>query len=726
MHWVKGQARSCNFSTPWFEGCNDESDAANLIRLRVEVRVTAQVLTDDGLQSVVKFQGPIIGIAQTDYGIDVTAQDWSVLYQDCSCQVQKTPTTASVIDSGVRGRVFLIADGAYGKAYGLDVADFPDAFNNAGTLRRPWVPGTTQLWMTSDTSKTSNKYLVPTSHWQINYESGAISILEPDHPVDEYSSTTTLKIPGDFSKYFLDTVQFTIAGSTDNDGTYTCDGDSSYSAGFTTITTVETLTTGNDDGTVYRDFYWVESLSVYLETGGTAHSGGITGINVDLARLVEQAFTYAKLSGGMGLSASDYYLPDSGIDLGMAYSYTGSVAGLLGDISKHFQANLQIYYDPTLVQSGTYPTWVTGKHRMAVVSQASSADWTMARVETGITQGRSTRDLATRIKITGKSELPENSINQAIITDWTTAPADWAGFDGNSIIAGSFEEVYPYIYNGNDAMGALAHNLGPTADYGGTMGQPYAGWWQFIQGDFGSVQDPVTLVRCVMPSSRNDNAQGGDQRDPANNQGFWPGVWIQVSENGTDWVSLAPQFYGNFQPGSVITADETQITAPRFRYFRVYCQAYKEGTSNQNDPAIGLGELAFYFDAAYTVIKQIQGTDPAGGYSYTNGTFVSNYYPDLLTRCDNRTITYEENIGNRYNEFLANDYALLLFDDRLRLYAIPEWGGTTDPRIEPWDTVAITDNLGGNVSGILVEEVHWEGLKVQVKGTNYRDDIWGT
>jgi hypothetical protein len=73
----------------------------------------------------------------------------------------------------------------------------------------------------------------------------------------------TFKIAGDWTALFTDGVRFRVTGSTANDGVYTCDGNSTFGAGSTTITVAEDITDATADGILeyWRDVAAVTNIS---------------------------------------------------------------------------------------------------------------------------------------------------------------------------------------------------------------------------------------------------------------------------------------------------------------------------------------------------------------------------------------------------------------------------------------------------------------------------------
>ena len=60
----------------------------------------------------------------------------------------------------------------------------------------------------------------------------------------------TFKVAGDVTALFTDGVSFRVTGSTGNDGTWICDGDSTFGVGVTTITVTGDVTDATADGII--------------------------------------------------------------------------------------------------------------------------------------------------------------------------------------------------------------------------------------------------------------------------------------------------------------------------------------------------------------------------------------------------------------------------------------------------------------------------------------------
>lgn len=724
----------------------DESDQSNYIQEEAEVRVTALVLTAGGLEMRVLFLGRIDSIALNDYSVAVTCSDWKSLINERECDISREPTEYQAVAPGVRKRLQLHAHGIYGRVYGLTFAEVPYAFNTVGTpgeVRRPWViTGAYRVWKHASLTDDSKHptYEVPHEHFKVDGPSGAMSLFEPSIQIHDFPSGTTLRLPGNREADYYSGVQFEIALG-DNAGSYTLTADSSYNSttNFTTLTAGAASfdTSPADLGVVYYDNFWIEDVRVYLETGGTT-GGGPVGANCDLSLVFIDALTYPKASGGMGLSSGEYSIPTVGIDLGTPVVFRGKVADLFSKIASDFQANVRYRFNPSLVRSGSYPTWETGKHIVQVVTQKGTPDWDNAH-PLSINQQRTNRDLVTRVVATGQSEQPLNLLCDGTVTSAVTQ-GDFFPWDGVNILpdepAGAHSYTLPLAFNGNDALACAVHNLPGTPDEEGETDEKYSGWYKLFDVDLGSIQR-IDRVRVVMPPTRHPKAAGGDQRirTGGNAVGFWPGIWLRVSQDSSEWFLIAPGMKGNFAPSSVLDLTAEQITRGRFRYMEVLCMAYKHsdaggglggiGGGSHNDPVIGVGEIALYGNNEYRIEKSILAT--AGDYYFTSDVNqanpVSREYPDILTACADGYKTKFIDLGTNYNEFLAHDVALLELLEGLRLYASPQLRTITDPRVDVFETMGVVDALNGNTS-ILIETVSWADHQTNVTGTNYNSGVW--
>lgn len=159
---------------------SDESSPGNRVQLFAQVRLTATV----GSESEVLFDGRVFSITPTDYALELTAQDWLALANDCACEVSLAPTETSEIATR---QISLVGGGDFGSTYGFSYnGSGDDAFNqdtDPGTRRRSFAPGDIALWY--DSGKVNE---VPPQHYQVNLASGTATILEDTAGNSYYAS----------------------------------------------------------------------------------------------------------------------------------------------------------------------------------------------------------------------------------------------------------------------------------------------------------------------------------------------------------------------------------------------------------------------------------------------------------------------------------------------------------------------------------------------------------
>ena len=351
--------------------------------------------------------------------------------------------------------------------------------------------------------------------------------------------------------------------------------------------------------------YYASSVTAYKESA----AAGATDCSAEA--LVAQALSYP-LPKGLGLTASDYDLAATGLDIAGAYYYRGSVAGLMADLRKRLLGTLRLRYNPR-----------TQKWELRIVTQKRGAalgepeDLTLLH-PVSIAQPRRIRDLYTRITAVGETSLPPNALALATTsaTGRDSVPLGGDYFHWTKLNGGapdSFANVKGNLVDGNANVGAGCDAL-PPSEGGGTT--RYNSWYYFSTHDLGE-PDPDTpdhlhkadTLRVVMPPSFNINAANGNQG--TDDVAFWPGVRFYGSADGASWRLLTARIYGRQRPLAELTASGDDLMLRRLRYLKCECLAFKQGASNQNNPAIGLMELELLTSAEYRVSKCIYPYDHA-------------------------------------------------------------------------------------------------------------------
>lgn len=110
----------------------------------------------------------------------------------------------------------------------------------------------------------------------------------------------TFRIAGNWTALFKDGCHVVVTGSTGNDGTYHCNGDSTYGAPSTTITVSEAIPVGTVDGNITAGLYRA-TYSVYDEDS----SINVASVPVTLNDVVTQLCCGPVAYGGAGFAAGD-------------------------------------------------------------------------------------------------------------------------------------------------------------------------------------------------------------------------------------------------------------------------------------------------------------------------------------------------------------------------------------------------------------------------------------
>ena len=188
------------------------------------------------------------------------------------------------------------------------------------------------------------------------------SIASTAYTIKTATTDHTLTIETDVSAKFKSGYQFRITGSTGNDGIYTCDGDSTYSAPDTTITVVEVLPDGTDDGTVAAHSIW----------------GPLTARHDSTALFNQNGYVAFDVEGDWGLSSvtdTGAYNISAGTSTS-AYWIKGAVASATGDPSTAYHLMRNVTLDPPLHVQG--PEWTIDRTYQDINGTLRKVDITYA------------------------------------------------------------------------------------------------------------------------------------------------------------------------------------------------------------------------------------------------------------------------------------------------------------------------------------------------------------
>jgi len=129
-------------------------------------------------------------------------------------------------------------------------SNMPYTAFNVDSLRGDWDQGGWSLSLsalgTADASTIPDNALIIL--WHEAWYGPTFDIATAD------AGANTFTVSGDQTAFFIDTASFKVVGSTGNDGSYTCSGNATHSAGVTTIT-VASVADGTDDGRIVHEEY---------------------------------------------------------------------------------------------------------------------------------------------------------------------------------------------------------------------------------------------------------------------------------------------------------------------------------------------------------------------------------------------------------------------------------------------------------------------------------------
>lgn len=779
---------------------NTQGDSITRTNLGGEVRVTSYVGDDSdaGQESRVEFTGEILEVFATngDFGIRAACE----LYRLSKAlgAIDNRIGPAEVVVTGSTRRALTHLGDQYGEVYVLtpNGSGTDPAFDAATQLqRRSWSDQGIRIWKHAtlttyvDGQGFTQTYEVPNTLWRADYFSGAVTILE-NEPADTYyisnvgayeetqlgAESTTGGKNADFARIFEGLILYPKHGrgmGVERGGEWG-----------NTVTAVstgsQTFTIAGDHRHRYKDgsqiyLYGGANQGTYTVNGTPALSGTDTVITVD------QAVPSSTVAGTISL--------DVAIDMPGLFNFElGKITDVLQEMRQKFQRNIKPVYD-----------YDRGKFYLQVIVQqeAGSEDW-VCSTAASIDQPRSSTDMFTAIQVTGKKARPINSVQYADsigeLTDISTA-GDWTLWNGADVKGSdTFANLKEYIWDSNATLGLLLHNLNGTADIDAGADQ-YTGWYKMFQWSIDPLKS-LKKIEIIASGSRNPKHQQGHQGI------FWPGYRLEISnDDGVTWYPVTPLIAGRFSPGSTISVEGNQMARRFGTHLRLLGGAYKEGFSNQDDPAVGVFEVRAYQDTDYSIIVgmstmhpivarttgaggtlsiegdyreefhdgdtftvrsnggtgdgnytiassgvayssitgqttlTVTGTIPPGtaadgelysttDYTISNSETVKRDYPDVWDRFNGEIKTYVESLGDQYDEFRARDFAIILFDEFMRLF-----GGAThqtvkpDPRPQQWQTVSFVDEFNGDVGTLLVREITKTDELTEITGTNYKAGV---
>lgn len=158
-----------------------DADPANRLQRYAPARLAVSV----GGESEYLLQGRVQELKFSGPRVSLTIEDWSVLANECDCEIDAEPDTVAVVAASATRQLSLIAENAYG--FTADGSGSDPAFQAANqAARRSWAPDEIRIWR--DAAQAEE---VPPAHCKIYTASGLVKILEDTSGKTYYASGVT-------------------------------------------------------------------------------------------------------------------------------------------------------------------------------------------------------------------------------------------------------------------------------------------------------------------------------------------------------------------------------------------------------------------------------------------------------------------------------------------------------------------------------------------------------
>jgi hypothetical protein len=219
---------------------------------------------------------------------------------------------------------------------------------------------------------------------------------------------------------------------------------------------------------------------------------------------------------------------------------------------------------------------------------------------------------------------------------------------------------------------------------------------------------------------------------PRNLHRFPNGITVKgsVDDSPGSYVELSPgTIEREIIPGDADPLVLDDLVYNSVRYLKIWMRACK-WIKNDDGGAfrqIGLSEIRIFETEEITVEAKIQDTDANGGWTLPDGTFISTYYPDLVSKTypyGYVTLIIEDE--NAITDIQALDRAHIELNEAIRHYQAVEVAVPFDPRINLFQTVQIADDYfpgGVQTLRFLVEEITHAFGETNLIGIDYSGGV---
>jgi hypothetical protein len=680
---------------------DDERDKSNRGQLLAQGRVTAIV----GAEEEYIWAGRVWANALKKQRYSVRGLDWLALTNETECEVYLAPDDVEVVDDASYRQLYPAGDSSADRLFGLypDGSGTDPGFDEAENLRRrPWLPLDTRIFR--DGGGTDE---VAGELYNVSWETGTVQILEDD------------------------------TGQT----------------------------------------YYVNNLRCCVESD----AAGAT--NCDYARLAQQALT-AAAPDGMGIDPGDLDFVDTGLDVPLPFYFKGKVSDLL-KVVEGVRANQRLWYDAAtdkwkleaVVQKavGSEDIELFNARSVGIERDASQLatrvrlDVTRAMPQNGLAQaGVSFSDLGGGTEFfmwDGQDTIDDASHDEfAEVIPFIYNGDRNSGAGVRSLVAGSpydvwhgwFKATLPSVQRLRRIYGVMPPSWHPEQ---ARRKKDTAWLWPGIR--LLVSEDDVTY-RPAAPAVAGVRYPPGHELNIGPESILTPrvryvkfyggaykhGHWGGFSNPSIGMLELALVFDEILEIEKTIDGNASPLTYYKYSYSREvpvagvstgsdYVQvagdwtalfvegfrfAWEGNTGGTNDGVWEVDTGGATYSAPNTTIPvtgDITGATADG--VLATEIWVRNL-ANLWDRVSPRHITFFDDLGNRYTEAAAHDYAVQLLDEKTRQVELREWSGACDPRIKRHSTAKVTEAFSGDARTILVESAEITDNGAQASGTDYLTD----
>lgn len=697
----------------------DRTTASIPTIVRGKVKLTCTV----DAETQIMFDGKIFRVEPTDHEFAIHCIDWSDLANECMCDVSLEPDRATVVSehSATATRIYQI-DESLGASYGF--ADPGSggpaaAFSSAPYKRRAWARTNIRLW---DSATVSSATEYPPEMYSIDYTSGAIKILDHDHAskfyyvtnVQAYKETAAGGTNVDVARLYVQAWEHPAA-----------DGGPGFTSANYTISD-----TGIDVDRAFRFKGRIADLDKFIRD--------------ELGVFIKQRWDHANQKLKVGLvsqkaaASEDWDLqhpvsigqPRDDSDLYTSVTVKGKTSLPLNRVT--WAAQNSYIYDIT---SGT-PNWfawdglnVGANSSFANViplmydsdGNTAAAVHNLASTETNSPgldySGGSTKYSEYYNFVKLRIELDENdpqliqrleawlpgsrNINAAAGDQRIPSGGDAVGFWPGVLILVSEDDTTYYV---------ASPLLYGTAKPGSEL---------VAEGD-DIVHPRARFVKVLCRAYKHGDKNQSDPGIGLAHLGIYTDIEYEITRN------IYP--YIHDITGVDISASQFTIAGDYEDDFPVG-STFEVENSTGNDGIYTVAAVSYGAATVITVNESI--TDPtvdgdiAPCHVYTNfdptdnNTYFRRGFPNLWARFDSRYKCKEIDLGDQYDEHLANDVALRYLEESIRLFQTVSFKAVCDPRVLLYDTVTVADEFNGDITSILVERVELTPGGTTIEGTNY-------